>query len=356
MEELKGLFKKSINTFFPTFARQLFFAKMNTLYPFKFKPIFRDKIWGGQQIKTRLGMDFGNLPNCGEVWVVSGYEGFVSVIENGVFAGNELNEMVEVFMGDLVGDSIYDEYGDEFPLLIKFIDAADWLSVQVHPDDELAENRGIGKGKTEMWYILDAEPGAELISGFNRDLDKETYLEKFKGGELKSILNYEKVEKSDVFFIPAGRVHAIGPGILLTEIQQTSDNTYRIYDWDRIDGAGMERQLHTEEALDAIDFSLPDTIKTTYKETPNKTAAVVDHKKFTTNIISFNEPISKDFEELDSFVIYICLEGKAKLEWDEGNLELVPGDAVVKPAILRNITLWPNVASKLLEVYIKPTD
>lgn len=300
-------------------------------------------------------MNFGNLPNCGEVWVISGYEGHVSVIENGVFAGNELNEMVEVFMGDLVGDSIYDEFGDEFPLLIKFIDAADWLSVQVHPDDELAEKRGIGKGKSEMWYIVDAEPGAELISGFNQELDKETYLQKFRGGELKSILNYENVKKSDVFFIPAGRVHAIGPGTLLAEIQQTSDNTYRIYDWDRIDTAGMSRELHTEQALDAIDFTFNKEIKTAYKEIPNKTSPVVDDEKFTINIISFNEPMSKDFEELDSFVIYICIEGKIKLEWDEGSLDMVPGDAVVKPAILRNIRLWPNVASKLLEVYIRPT-
>lgn len=300
-------------------------------------------------------MNFGNLPNCGEVWVISGYEGHVSVIENGVFAGNELNEMVEVFMGDLVGDSIYDEFGDEFPLLIKFIDAADWLSVQVHPDDELAEKRGIGKGKSEMWYIVDAEPGAELISGFNQELDKETYLQKFRGGELKSILNYENVKKSDVFFIPAGRVHAIGPGTLLAEIQQTSDNTYRIYDWDRIDTAGMSRELHTKQALDAIDFTFNKEIKTAYKEIPNKTSPVVDDEKFTSNIISFNEPMSKDFEELDSFVIYICIEGKIKLEWDEGSLDMVPGDAVVKPAILRNIRLWPNVASKLLEVYIRPT-
>lgn len=327
---------------------------MNKLYPFKFKPIFKDKIWGGQQIKSRLGMDFGDLPNCGEVWVVSGYEGFVSVIENGVFAGNELNEMIEVFMGDLVGDSIYDEYGDEFPLLIKFIDAADWLSIQVHPDDELAAKRNIGKGKTEMWYILDAEPGAELISGFNRELDKETYLEKFKSGKLKTVLNFEKANKSDVFFMPAGRVHAIGPGILLAEIQQSSDNTYRIYDWDRLDASGKGRQLHTEEALDAINYSLIKNAKTPYEEVKNKTAAVVDDEKFTTNIISFNEPLSKDFEELDSFVIYICIDGSTKLEWEDGSLELAPGDAVVKPAILRSVRFWPNKDSKLLEVYIRP--
>ena len=299
-------------------------------------------------------MDFGNLPNCGEVWVVSGYEGFVSEVENGVFAGNELNEMVEVFMGDLVGDEVYHEFGDEFPLLIKFIDAADWLSIQVHPDDQLAGKLKIGSGKTEMWYIVDAESGAELISGFNRELDKESYIEYLEKGEIKSIMNYEKVEKDDVFFIPAGRVHALGPGILLTEIQQTSDNTFRIYDFDRIDAAGMSRELHTEQALHAMDFTFHKDVKTPYKEEVNKTTPVIDDKNFTTNLLSFNKPLRKDYEELDSFVIYICLEGKTKLEWDEGKLEMVPGDAVVKPAILRNIGLFPDVSSKLLEVYIKP--
>ena len=327
---------------------------MNKLYPLKFKPIFRDKIWGGQKIRTALGMDFGNLPNCGEVWVVSGYEGFVSEVENGVFAGNELNEMVEVFMGDLVGDEVYHEFGDEFPLLIKFIDAADWLSIQVHPDDQLAGKLKIGSGKTEMWYIVDAEPGAELISGFNRELNKESYTDLLVKGEIKSIMNYEKVEKDDIFFIPAGRVHALGPGILLTEIQQTSDNTFRIYDFDRIDAAGMSRELHTEQALHAMDFTFHKDVKTPYKEEINKTTPVIDGKNFITNLLSFNEPLRKNYEELDSFVIYISLEGKTKLEWDEGKLEMVPGDAVVKPAILRNIVLFPDVASKLLEVYIKP--
>jgi mannose-6-phosphate isomerase len=327
---------------------------MNKLYPLKFKPIFRDKIWGGQKIKTTLGMDFGELPNCGEVWVVSGYEGFVSEVENGVFAGNELNEMVEVFMGDMVGDRVYHEFGDEFPLLIKFIDAADWLSIQVHPDDQLAGKLKIGSGKTEMWYIVDAEPGAELISGFNRELDKESYTDHLEKGEIKSIMNYEKVEKNDVFFMPAGRVHALGPGILLTEIQQTSDNTFRIYDFDRIDAAGMSRELHSKQALQAMDFTYNNDVKTHYKEELNKTTPIVDNINFTTNLLSFDEPLSKDYEELDSFVIYISLEGKTKLEWDEGKLEMVPGDAVVKPAILRNIGLFPDVASKLLEVYIKP--
>ena len=326
---------------------------MAAIYPIKFKPIFKDKLWGGQKIKTNLGMDFGKLPNCGEVWVISGVEGNPSIIENGFLAGNELNEIVEVFMGDLVGDKIYEKFGDEFPLLIKFIDANDWLSIQVHPDDHLAAKRKIGKGKTEMWYVLGADKNAQLISGFNREMNKETYVEHLKNKTLKEILNYEKVEKGDVFFMPAGRVHAIGPGIMLAEIQQTSDTTYRIYDWNRIDSAGMHRELHTEEALDAIDFSFHKEYKIKYSSTVNHTSTIVDDPKFTTNIIELDQILRKDFEELDSFVIYIGVEGSTTINWFDDKVLLKPGEAIIKPAILKDIELIPKTASKLLEVYIK---
>jgi len=326
---------------------------MQKLYPLKFKPIFKDKVWGGQKIKTELGMDYGNLPNCGEVWVISGVEGNPSIAENGFLAGNELNELVEVFMGDLVGDRIYDQFGDEFPLLIKFIDASDWLSIQVHPDDKLAKKRNLGNGKTEMWYILEADKNAQLISSFNREMDKETYLKHLENKTLKDILNFEKVKKGDVFFMPAGRVHAIGPGILLTEIQQTSDTTYRIYDWDRVDAAGMQRELHTEEALDAIDFGFHDEYKTNYTTKPNHTSKIIDDPKFNTNIIALDQVLKKDFEELDSFVIYIGVEGATSLKWNNGEVMVKPGEAVIKPAILNEIELIPVMASKLLEVYIK---
>jgi len=326
---------------------------MQKLYPLKFKPIFKDKVWGGQKIKTELGMDYGNLPNCGEVWVISGVEGNPSVAENGFLAGNELNELVEVFMGDLVGDRIYNQFGDEFPLLIKFIDASDWLSIQVHPDDKLAKKRNLGNGKTEMWYILEADKNAQLISSFNREMDKETYLKHLENKTLKDILNFEKVKKGDVFFMPAGRVHAIGPGILLTEIQQTSDTTYRIYDWDRVDAAGMQRELHTEEALDAIDFGFHDEYKTNYTTKPNHTSKIIDDPKFNTNIIALDQVLKKDFEELDSFVIYIGVEGATSLKWNNGEVMVKPGEAVIKPAILNEIELIPVMASKLLEVYIK---
>jgi mannose-6-phosphate isomerase len=325
---------------------------MNTLYPLKFQPVFKDKIWGGQKIKNILGMDFGKLPNCGEAWVVSGVEGNPTLVKNGFLAGNELNELVSVYMGDLVGDDVYNNFGDEFPLLIKYIDANDWLSIQVHPDDTLAAKRKIGRGKTEMWYILESEKESELISGFSKKVDKETYQKHLNEKRLKEILNFEKVEKGDVFFIPAGRVHALGPGILLAEIQQTSDTTYRIYDWDRIDTNGMKRELHTKEALDAIDFEVADTYKTRYKPIKNKTVSLIQCPQFTTNLLDYDQPISKDFEELDTFVIYMAVEGNSLLKWDGGEEEIATGEAVVIPNIINNIELSPIGKAKLLEIYL----
>lgn len=326
---------------------------MKQLYPLKFKPIFKDKLWGGQRIRTSLGMDFGDLPNCGESWVISGVAGNPSVVENGFLAGNELNELVEVFMGDFVGDKNYERFGNEFPLLIKFIDANDWLSIQVHPDDKLAAQRGLGNGKTEMWYIMDADDDAELISGFSKKMNREEYLKHLENKTLKEILNFEKVKKGDVIFMPAGRVHAIGPGILLAEIQQTSDTTYRIYDWDRIDAAGMQRELHTEEALDAIDFNIPEDYKTHFDVIKNQTSPVIDTPKFTTNIIELDKILRKDFEELDSFVIYIGIEGTTYVKWEDEQMPIKPGEAIIKPSIMNEIVLFPDGNSKVLEVYIK---
>ncbi|MBT6765533.1 MAG: class I mannose-6-phosphate isomerase, partial [Prolixibacteraceae bacterium] len=203
---------------------------MNGLYPLKFKPIYHEKIWGGDRLQKVLNKDFGNLPNCGESWEVSGVEGHISVVGNDFLAGNSLQDLVEIYMGDLVGDKVYKKFGIEFPLLIKFIDAEQDLSIQVHPNDELSKKRHNAYGKTEMWYVVDADKGALINSGFNQEVSKKKYLEYFNKGKLTDLLCFEKVNKGDVFFIPAGRVHAIGKGILVAEIQQTSDVTYRIFD------------------------------------------------------------------------------------------------------------------------------
>jgi len=326
---------------------------MNQLYPLKFKTIFKDKIWGGQKIKTILGKDFSPLANCGELWVVSGVEGDQSVVENGFLANNELNELVEVYMGDLVGEKVYEKYGNEFPVLVKFIDANDYLSIQVHPDDRLAKKRHGGNGKTEMWYIIDASPGSELISGFRTEVDKAAYLEHLKNNTLKDILNYEKVKAGDVFYIPAGRVHALGPGILLAEIQQTSDVTYRIYDWDRPGIDGSMRELHTDQALDAIDFRVYDEYKTIYAQEENKTLDLVKSPHFITNLIHLNDGLIKDYSELDSFVILSCVKGSFMLDYFDDKIKINVGEAVLLPAILEKSQLIPSEETKILEVYIK---
>ena len=318
----------------------------------KFKPVFKDKIWGGNKIKTILGMDYAPLPNCGEVWALSGVEGNTSEVTNGFLKGNELNELIEVYMGDLVGDSVYEKFGIEFPILIKFIDANDYLSIQVHPDDELAAKRKIGYGKSEMWYILQADENAELITGFNQKINKESYIKHLQNKTLKEILNVEKVKKDEVFYIPAGRVHALGPGLLLAEIQQTSDTTYRIYDWDRLDDKGNPRKLHVEEALDAIDFNVYDHYKTDYQHTLNKTVNLVETPYFTTNILQLDKKLEKNYEELDSFVIFICTQGRGELHYDSEKLDFKKGEVVLLPSTIRKIQLLPLEEIKLLEVYI----
>ena len=325
---------------------------MNELYLMKFKPLFKDKIWGGDRIRTILGMNYSPLPNCGEAWVLSGVPDNETTVANGFLKGNELNELVEVYMEDLVGEVAYERYGNEFPLLIKFIDSNDSLSVQVHPDDTLASKRGIGNGKSEMWYILEAEPGAEIINGFNRKLDVKTYLKFLEKNNLTEVLNVEKAHKGDVFYIPAGRVHALGPGILLAEIQQTSDITYRIYDWGRLDEKGNARELHQELALEAIDFNLPDTYRTTYRKVVNQTVSLVSTSHFTTQILFFNKAIRKDYSELDSVVIYVCVEGKLKVEWRSSFETLKKGEVLLIPAMAEKVLLSPMMESRILEVFI----
>jgi len=326
---------------------------MNELYPLKFKPQFKEKIWGGQHLKEYLNKSLPENKKIGESWEISGIQDNISVIENGYLQGNNLQELIEIYMGDILGDRIYKQFGIEFPLLIKFIDANDILSIQVHPDDELARKRHNAFGKTEMWYIIEAEKDAELISGFSKKIDKETYLKHLESNKLPDILNYEKVQKGNVFFIPSGRVHAIGKGIVLAEIQQTSDVTYRIFDWNRKDDQGNYRELHTDLALDAIDFNVYDNYKTPYKIKPNKDSKILNCKYFNTNIIQFDETIEKDYNQLDSFVIYICLDGKFEIIYNETEkIHIEKGETILIPAVFEHLVLNPVVQSKLLEVYI----
>ena len=324
---------------------------METLYPLKFDPILKDKIWGGKKLRNVLNKANAS-DKCGETWEISAVQENISVVSNGFLKGNSLQEVIEVYMADLTGEETYKKFGIEFPLLIKFIHSGDDLSIQVHPDDEMAQKRHKAYGKTEMWYILEAEKDARLIVGFNQDVDKKKYVEHLKNMKLPDILNAEKVQSGDVIYLPAGRVHALGKGILLTEIQQTSDITYRIYDYGRKDENGKPRELHNDLALDAIDFKHYEQHKTPYKSAVNETNKMVSCKHFTSNIIWFDQPLKKDYTLLDSFVIYICVEGGGSIAYNNGqSVSIIKGETVLIPAELDKITLNPDKPTKLLEVY-----
>jgi mannose-6-phosphate isomerase len=322
------------------------------LYPLKFKTIFKDKIWGGQKINTYLGKDFSPLPNCGETWEISGVKSDVSVVENGDLAGKSLASILETHKGNLVGKQIYEKFGNEFPLLVKFIDANDDLSIQVHPDDELAKKRHNSFGKTEMWYVIQADQGASLIAGFNQKVNEEIYIEKLNSGKLGDILNKEEVEAGDVFFLPAGRVHTIGKGLLIAEIQQTSDITYRIYDFDRVDDKGNKRELHTEEALAALDYEVYPEYKSVYDKKLNEPVHVVSCPYFSTNILEFTQSVTRDYS-FDSFVIHVCVQGAYILDYGDESLNVKMGDCVLIPASIDKVSMDTQTGFKILECYIE---
>ncbi len=325
---------------------------MRNLYPLRFETIYKDKVWGGNRIKTVLGKDYGSLPNCGETWELSAIPGNLSVVRNGFLAGNNIVELSEVYMGDLIGEKVFKKYGTEFPLLFKFIDTNDYLSIQVHPDDMIAAARHQSPGKTEMWYVIHADPDAEIITGFKKDVTKEEYLYHLENKSLKDILNIEKAKKGNVFFIPAGRIHAIGSGITLAEIQQSSDITYRIYDWERPGNDGKPRELHTGLALDVIDFKAYPQYKTDYSEHLNQSVELVKCPYFTTNLISFDKKLEFDYYFLDSFLVIMCIEGQFTIEWHSGEETVNCGDTILIPAEIKSLKLVPSKQSKFLEVYI----
>ena len=322
------------------------------LKPLKFRTIFKDKIWGGNKIKTILNKDFSPLPNCGETWEISGVEGNVSVVAEGEYAGKSLVELIDKYTDKLIGKKLYKKFHDQFPLLIKFIDANDDLSIQVHPDDKLARKRHNSFGKTEMWYVIQADPGAKLNAGFNRKVDKETYLHHLQNNTLEEILNFEEVRAGDVFFLPAGRVHYIGKGICLAEIQQTSDITYRIYDFDRRDDKGNLRELHTDLALDAIDFNFYENYKTRYTPKKNEIINLVTCQYFNTSVLNYDTVVSRNYADVDSFVVIICLEGALKIKGDKFAIHVKQGDSILVPAEIKSLTFEPDGEFKILESFV----
>jgi mannose-6-phosphate isomerase len=325
---------------------------MTELYPLKFEPVLVEKIWGGNSLAKEWGKNADTSQKIGESWEISAISDQLSVVSNGFLAGNNIEELIEVYMGDLTGDAVYDKFGIEFPLLIKLIEANDDLSIQVHPGDKLARERHNAYGKTEMWYILDNKPGAKIYTGFDRPLTKEKYNEALETGNLASVLNTESPEAGDVFFTPAGRIHAIGAGLILAEIQQTSDITYRIFDWNRKGKDGESRELHTELATDAIDYEASGPCIIRKEIVPDKTENLVKCEYFVTNILHFNNIITKDYNLIDSFVIYICIEGDFLIHWDKGVEAVKKGETVLIPAMLTDIVLEPKPEARILEIFI----
>ncbi len=325
---------------------------MKPLYPIRFRPVLKETMWGGNALKERFRKKAAAGALIGESWEITGMTDDSSMVANGYLKGNTLEEIAEVYMDELLGESVYDRYGTEFPLLIKIIDANDRLSIQVHPDDRLAEERHHAWGKTEMWYVIDAKPGAVIYTGFRKKITSEEYLERLAAKTLEETINVTPVRAGDAFFIPAGMVHAIGAGVLLAEIQQTSDVTYRIYDWDRTDASGKPREMHTALALDAINFNL-DTNNLIRKESElNRTVLLAESPYFRTGLIRFDSPIIKDYSLTDSFVIYLCTESMVVAECFGHREEIRAGETVLIPASADNVVIIPQGTATLLEVFV----
>ena len=290
------------------------------------------------------------MPNIGESWEISDVEGDISIVMNGLLKGQSLKQLLETYGAALLGEQHYRAFGNKFPLLIKFIDAKEDLSIQLHPNDELAAKRHNSFGKTEMWYVMQADKDANLIVGFNQKMTPETYLKHLEEKTLTQILNFDQVETGDTYFIEVGRVHAIGAGVMLAEIQQTSDITYRVYDWDRVDDQGNERELHNDLAIDAFDFDMPDNFRVDYEKTENVSNEMVSCPYFTTSILHVTEPIVRENDK-DSFFIYICVEGEATIETGQTSEVIKMGETLLVPAAIKTYKIASSNA-KLLEVYV----
>ncbi|MCI6839259.1 MAG: class I mannose-6-phosphate isomerase [Prevotella sp.] len=318
--------------------------------PLKFNALLKSTLWGGDKIIPFKHLDV-KQDNVGESWEISGVPGNETVVSDGPYAGKKLNELVAELKGELVGEDNYKRFGDEFPLLIKFIDARQDLSIQVHPTDEIAHRQGKERGKTEMWYLMDSDKDATLLCGLKKQITPEEYAQMVADDTICDAIARYNVKEGDCFFLPAGRIHAIGTGCFLAEIQQTSDVTYRIYDFKRKDKNGNYRQLHTKEAAESINYTVESNYRTEYTAAKNQGVALVQCPYFNTAVYDLDEPMTIDYSELDSFVILIGLKGSASITDNEGNtFTLQAGESVLIPASTKELKV--DGAIKFLETYV----
>ena len=320
------------------------------LYPLKFKPILKERLWGGTKLKDVLHKPIES-DITGESWELSGVEGDISEVSNGDLSGTSLQSLMDEHGEVLLGKSVVERFGNDFPILIKFIDAKQDLSIQLHPNDELAKERHNSFGKTEMWYIMDADPGAKLIVGFNKDVEKGEYVKSLEEGTLTDLMNYEEVSEGDTFFINTGKIHAIGAGVLLAEIQQTSDVTYRVFDFNRRDREGNLRELHTSLAVDAIDYEKKDDFKVDYPKSLNGINSMVDCPYFETDFLELTKSMKQDLTQRDSFTIFMCVGGAAQIKNDWGSVAITKGETVLVSASSTYVDI-DTEGAKLLEVTI----
>lgn len=315
----------------------------------KFEPLLKQTLWGGDKIIPFKHLS-DTLENVGESWEISGVKDNETIVSEGEYKGKSLNELVRELKGQLVGEENYQRFGDEFPLLIKFIDARQDLSIQVHPTDEIAHRQGKSRGKTEMWYALESAPGAQLYNGLKQQITPEQYKQMVENDTITDALARYEVSEGDVFFIPAGRIHAIGAGCFVAEIQQTSDVTYRIYDFKRKDKNGNYRELHTELAAESIDYTVLPNYRAEYERTKNEGVQVATCPYFTTAVYDLNEPMMLDYSELDSFVILIAVKGEGTIKANGQEMSFRMGDTILLPATTGEVKVEGEV--KFLETFV----
>lgn len=316
---------------------------------FKFEPLLKQTLWGGDKIIPFKHLNT-KMEQVGESWEISGVKDFETIVANGPDKGKSLNQLVSEMKDQLVGKENYERFGDEFPLLVKFIDAHQDLSIQVHPSDEVAHRQGKSHGKTEMWYALPSTPGAMLYNGLKQQITPEQYKQMVENDTITDALARYEVHEGDVFFIPAGRIHTIGAGCFVAEIQQTSDVTYRIYDFKRKDKNGNYRELHTQLAAESIDYTVLDNYRTEYEPLKNEGVQVATCPYFTTAVYDLTEPMTLDYSELDSFVILIAVKGEGRLICNGEEMPFQMGDTVLFPATTNEVRIEGEV--KFLETYV----
>ena len=323
-----------------------------TLYPLQFQALFKYRMWGGNKLKTVLNKNYTEK-NIGESWEISDVEGSETVVIRGKLQGYTLKQLITEYKSDFLGRQVFEKFGSSFPLLIKFIDAKTPLSVQVHPHDIIAKERHNSFGKNEMWYVMDADANAEIIVGFDKTTDRQAYIEALTKGRVLDLLNTVHAQKGDTFYIPTGRIHAIGAGVMLAEIQQTSDITYRVYDYDRIDQAsGKKRELHNTLAIDVLDFEAHDNYKTKYSRDVNTSNTLVHSPYFKTNFLNIEGHLDRDYSNLDSFVILICTSGSAIIAYNNEKYHLSNGSTLLIPAALKVIGISTDTLSEIIEVHL----